>query len=94
MSINKKYFKYFIGVTVAVGSVISCGKDLNKKDPNVEDVNGYFTTSAELLNATNSIYSALHSQPLVAREWFFVHDLRADEVTSGGGQLEAPRAQM
>jgi hypothetical protein len=94
MSINKKYFKYFIVVLVAVASGLSCGKDLNKKDPNVEDVNGYFTTSDQLLNATNSIYSTLHSHPLVGREWFFIHDLRGDEVNSGGGQLEAPRAQM
>jgi hypothetical protein len=94
MSINKKYFRYFIAVFVAAGAVISCGKDLNKQDPNVENVDGYFTTSAELLNATNAIYSTLHSHPLVAREWFFVHDLRGDEVSSGGGQLEPPRAQM
>jgi hypothetical protein len=94
MSINKKYFKYFMAAIVAAGAAISCGKDLNKQDPNVENVNGYFNTSAEILNATNSIYSTLHSHPLVAREWFFIHDLRGDEVTSGGGQLEAGRAQM
>lgn len=94
MSINKKYFRYFIAVVVAAGAAVSCGKDLNKIDPNVENVDSYFTTSAELLNATNAIYSTLHSHPLVAREWFFIHDLRGDEVSSGGGQLEAPRAQM
>ena len=94
MSIKKKYFRYIIAVIVGAGAVISCGKDLNKQDPNVENVDGYFTTSAELLNATNAIYSTLHSHPLVAREWFFIHDLRGDEVSSGGGQLEAPRAQM
>ncbi|RYF47412.1 MAG: RagB/SusD family nutrient uptake outer membrane protein, partial [Cytophagaceae bacterium] len=28
------------------------------------------------------------------REWFFLHDLRSDDVATGGGQLEAPRSQI
>ena len=30
----------------------------------------------------------------MAREWFFVHDLRSDDVATGGSQLEAPRNQI
>src|SRR5690606_32445009 len=31
---------------------------------------------------------------LVGREYFFIHDLRSDEMKAGGGQLEVPRAQL
>ncbi|MHA4808683.1 RagB/SusD family nutrient uptake outer membrane protein [Flavitalea flava] len=95
MLISKNNIGFIIGgIAVVTATVLSCSKDLKKSDPNVENVDGYFKTSAEILNATNSIYSAMHSQPLVAREWFFIHDLRGDQVSSGGGQLEAPRAQI
>ena len=43
---------------------------------------------------TNAIYSVVHSAGLIAREWYFLHDLRSDDVKSGGGQLEVPRAQL
>jgi len=95
MLINKKYIpKILIGVITTTFVVVSCSKDLDKTDPNVEGVDTYFNTSAQILNATNSIYSTFHSHPVIAREWFFIHDLRGDEVTTGGGQLEPPRAQM
>src|SRR4029077_4134086 len=60
----------------------------------VVGVDQYFNNSAQIQEATNSIYSAIHSVPLCGREWFFTHDLRSDEVATGGGQLEAPRAQI
>jgi len=95
MLINKKYILTILTGTIAMTIIIvSCSKDLDKKDPNGENANTYFNTSAQILNATNAIYSTFHSVPLVAREWFFVHDLRSDEVSAGGGQLEVPRAQM
>lgn len=74
--------------------VISCSKDLNKTNPNSLPVAGYFSTSGQLLAGTNSIYAVLHSVNLVGREWFFIHDLRGDDVASGGGQLEVPRKQI
>lgn len=95
MLINKRYILTILtGAIATTVVVVSCSKDLDKKDPNYSDVNGYFTNSAQILNATNAIYSTLHSHPLIAREWFFIHDLRGDEVNAGGGQLEQPRAQM
>jgi hypothetical protein len=95
MLINRKYILTMLtGAIATTIIVVSCSKDLDKKDPNGEDAGTYFNTSAQILNATNAIYSTFHSVPLVAREWFFVHDLRSDEVSAGGGQLEVPRAQM
>ncbi len=91
----KKNYKGLVTVAViAMITIFSCDKNLNKTNPNAVTVDAYFNTSAQLLNATNSIYSTLHSPSLVGREWFFLHDLRSDEVSAGGGQLEVPRAQI
>ena len=92
---HKKLFALILagGIILSV-AIVSCEKDLNKTDPNVVGTQQYFTNSASILAATNSIYSTLHAVSLVGREWFFTHDLRSDEVATGGGQLEAPRAQI
>ncbi|BAV06029.1 Starch-binding associating with outer membrane [Filimonas lacunae] len=74
--------------------VSACSKNLDKSDPNTVPVNQYYKTAAELQSGTNAIYAAMHGNSLVAREWFFVHDLRSDDVATGGGQLEAPRGQI
>jgi tetratricopeptide (TPR) repeat protein len=74
--------------------VTACSKRLDKADPNTVPVSQFFKTAAELQAGTNAIYAALHGNSLVAREWFFVHDLRSDDVATGGGQLEAPRGQI
>jgi tetratricopeptide (TPR) repeat protein len=79
---------------LAIVTVFSCTKNLNKTNPNALPVTGYFNTSAELLQGTNSIYAVMHSVNMVGREWFFIHDLRSDDVASGGGQLEVARAQI
>ncbi|MEO6721851.1 MAG: RagB/SusD family nutrient uptake outer membrane protein [Ferruginibacter sp.] len=81
------------GLVVAI-TIISCDKNLDKSDPNAVTVDSYFKNSTELLKGTNAIYSVFHSNPLVSREWFFVHDTRSDEVATGGPQLEQPRAQL
>jgi hypothetical protein len=95
MILKKKYAGLIgAGAIITALTIISCEKDLNKTDPNVQGISQYFTNSASILTATNSIYSAVHSLPLVGREWFFTHDLRSDDVATGGGQLEAPRAQI
>lgn len=72
----------------------SCTKNLNKVNTSFPTVSSYFKNSDELLKGTNAIYSIFHSGSLIGREWFFVHDLRSDDVVSGGGQLEVPRAQI
>jgi tetratricopeptide (TPR) repeat protein len=75
-------------------TIFSCEKKLDKSNPNSVTVDKFFKTAAELQAGTNSIYSVLHSNSLIAREWFFLHDLRSDDVATGGGQLEAPRNQL
>jgi starch-binding outer membrane protein, SusD/RagB family len=79
---------------LAITVIVSCAKNLEKFNPNVLTVESYFKTSDEIVKGTNSIYSVLKSPNLVAREWFFLHDTRGDEMSTGGGQLEAERLQM
>jgi len=74
--------------------LFSCKKDLDTTNPNVVPTDSYFKNSAELVAGTNAIYAAWHGTGLVAREWFFLHDLRSDDVVSGGSQLESPRNQI
>ena len=91
----KKIYKGIVTLCfITTFTIISCDKDLDKTNPNSVTTDAYFNTSGQLQNATNSIYSTLHSPSLVGREWFFLHDLRSDEVSAGGGQLEVPRAQI
>ena len=81
--------------TLILGISISCNKDdLNKLDPNGVTFDTYFNNADELTAGVNSIYALVQSNSLVSREWFFTHDLRSDEMASGGGQLETPRNQM
>lgn len=80
---------------LAAGLLLAaCSKNLDKTNPNSVTVDQYYKTAAELQSGTNAIYAVLHSISLVGREWFFVHDLRSDDVATGGGQLEAPRNQI
>ncbi len=88
-------YKALAGVVLTAGIiVIACNKQLDKTDPSHPTLETYFKNSAELLSGTNAIYSIFHAGALVGREWFFVHDLRSDDVASGGSQLEGPRAQI
>jgi starch-binding outer membrane protein, SusD/RagB family len=93
-----KYSSLYKGVLLTsimtVAFVISCTRDLDKTDPSRPTLDSYFKNSAELLKGTNAIYSVVHSASLVAREWYFLHDLRSDDVKPGGGQLEIPRRQV
>lgn len=80
---------------LAIGIVTSCSEeDLNKVNPNGVTFDTYFNNEAELTAGVNSIYAMVQSNSLVSREWFFTHDLRGDEMASGGGQLETPRNQL
>ena len=75
--------------------VVSCNEeDLDKLNPNGVTFDTYFNNAAELTAGVNSIYSIVQGLNLGAREYFFLHDMRGDDVASGGGQLEAHRAQM
>jgi hypothetical protein len=93
MKSNKTY-KYLVSIGFVVAVIFSCKKGLDTNNPNVVTTSNYFKNSSELTAATNAIYSTWHASNLVAREWFFLHDLRSDDVSSGGSQLEAPRNQI
>lgn len=93
MKTNKTY-KYLASILSVIAIIISCNKSLNTSNPNVVPTSSYFKNSSELTAGTYAIYSAWHGSNLVGREWFFLHDLRSDDVVSGGSQLEAPRNQI
>jgi len=67
---------------------------LDKVNPNNGLPESYYLTNDELTKGVNAIYAVAQSISLVAREWFFIHDLRSDDMATGGGQLEVPRAQL
>lgn len=79
---------------IAVIITFSCNKSLNTVNPNVVSTSDYFNTSSQLVEAVNATYGAWRGSNLVGREWFFLHDLRSDDVATGGSQLEAPRHQI
>jgi hypothetical protein len=93
---TKKIFLWSaLTATIVTATINSCKKgSLNTSDPNNVTTNLYYKTSDQLTKGVNAIYVSIHSLGLVSREWFFIHDLRSDEVASGGGQLEAPRGQI
>jgi tetratricopeptide (TPR) repeat protein len=86
-------YKYICIVCLLLAGT-GCTKDLDKTNPAYATLDKYFKNSAELTNGTNAIYSIFHAGSLIGREWFFVHDLRSDDVSTGGGQLEIPRGQI
>ena len=74
---------------------LSCTPDkLNKTNPNQLTPDNFYKNASELTKAVNSIYAMIQSNSLVSREYFFLHDLRSDDVATGGGQLETPRNQL
>lgn len=94
MRYRKLYKIFTAAVLSAFIMAMACNRQLDKLDPSHPTLETYFKNSQELLGGTNAIYSIFHSGSLVGREWFFLHDLRSDDVSSGGGQLEVPRAQI
>ncbi|GAB3778527.1 RagB/SusD family nutrient uptake outer membrane protein [Spirosoma horti] len=86
---------YWTTGIVAMGLFFGCSTNsLDKVNPNQVITDNYYKTSDELLKGVNSVYAVWQSANLTGREWFFVQDLRSDDVASGGGQLEAPRSQI
>ncbi len=83
-----------VSCLLTIGVFTSCENNLDLTDPSYPTTQSYYKNSSQLLKGTNAIYSILHSGSLVAREWFFVHDLRSDEVFPGGSQLEPARRQL
>src|SRR6187402_1337450 len=93
----KRKIKHVSVLTIAIIIIatFSCKKSaLDKNNPNSVSSANYFNTSGQLVEATNAVYSAWHSANLVGREWFFLHDMRGDDMATGGSQLEAARNQI
>src|SRR5690606_14262495 len=82
-------------LALAVFFVDACSEsDLDKTNPNELVVSTYYQTEDELVNGVNAIYGTISSANLFSREYFFTHDLRDDDNSSGGSQLETPRNQI
>ena len=72
---------------IGLSTILSCeNTDLEKVNPNGVTFETYFTNDNELIAGVNAAYSTLQGFGLGAREWFFTHDLRSDEMASGGGE--------
>lgn len=84
-------FESFLALLLAAG----CSEaDLNKINPNRVTFDTYFNNAEELTAGVNAVYAITQSASLVNRQWYYTHDLRGDEMTSGGGQLEAAKNQI
>ena len=90
----KKLFIRIFSFLSLVSFLSSCDFELNKVNPNSITVENFYQTENDLTSAVNATYAVLQDQTLVSREWFFVHDLRGDDMATGGGQLETPRYQL
>lgn len=80
---------------VAFALMSGCSDDLlNKVNPNDLSTETYFLNERELITGVNSVYAAWQGLDLYAREYFFIHDLRGDDMKPGGEQLELQRRQV
>jgi len=80
---------------VSIVLLMSCQESLiNNTNPNGVYPKNFFSNESELTQGVNGVYAIAQGFNLTAREWWFLHDLRSDEMASGGGQLEVPRAQL
>src|SRR5690606_16233247 len=87
--------KTIIAFCVCVFISVSCDESLlDKVNTNKQTTETYYKTIEDISSAVNGIYAVLQSNNLGGREWFFLHDLRSDEMASGGGHLETPRNQV
>ncbi len=87
--------KVLLLVLAVVAFTTSCNDSLlDTKNPNQITNDAFYTTLDQIGTSVNAIYAVLQGNRLVGREYFFVHDLRSDEMKPGGTQLEVPRAQL
>jgi starch-binding outer membrane protein, SusD/RagB family len=90
----KKRLMLKIGM-LAIVLLMACSESLlDKKNPNGGTPESFYVNELQLTQGVNSIYAIIQGFGLTAREWWFVHDLRSDEMATGGGQLETPRSQL
>lgn len=83
----------YIGV-LSLSIAFGCNDELNKTNPGSLTSDSYFSNTTELESGVTAVYGLLTGSNLFGREYFFTNDLRSDDFATGGGQLEAPRAQM
>jgi len=87
--------KIIFFTVVASLIVSSCGESvLDRKSTTNVTTDAYYKTVDELNSALTGTYAILQGTNLGGREYFFLHDLRSDDVASGGGQLETARNQV
>jgi starch-binding outer membrane protein, SusD/RagB family len=80
---------------LAILLLMACSESLlDKQNPNGGTPESFYADETQLTQGVNAVYAIAQGFGLVAREWFFVHDLRSDDMVTGGGQLEAPRNQI
>lgn len=72
----------FLSIIVIVMQT-GCDADiLDIKNPNNYDTGTYFTNEAELLKATNAIYSGFYFSGLYSREYYFLFDLMGNDAST------------
>lgn len=84
-------FILFLGI---LGLFSACDSELEKTNPNNILINTYYSSIGDVTSAVNGIYAGLQDPQVISREWFFVNDLRGDDMEAGGAQLEVPRNQI
>lgn len=87
--------KLILSLVGVLAFTLSCNDNiLDKANPNEFTADSFYKTDDQVVSAVNAAYSSLQSLDLFCREYFFLHDMRGDDVASGGGQLETHRAQL
>jgi starch-binding outer membrane protein, SusD/RagB family len=87
--------KVILSLIGLLAFVLSCNDNiLDKSNPNEFTPQSFYKNGDQIVGAVNAVYSSLQSLDLFCREYFFLHDMRGDDVASGGGQLETHRAQL
>lgn len=80
---------FIITITCCI-IAFSCSEDLlTKENKNAQTTETFFKNTAELKSGVTGVYAILQSPDLYSRERFFLHDLRSDDMASGGGGLGA-----
>jgi len=80
---------------VSLVLLMACSESLlDKSNPNGDVNTTFYGNADQLTQGVNAAYAVLQSYDIGGREFFFNHDMRSDDVATGGGQLEAARAQI
>jgi starch-binding outer membrane protein, SusD/RagB family len=87
--------KLILSLVATLAFTVSCNDNLlDRTNPNEFTPDSFYKNGDQIVGAVNAVYSSLQSLDLFCREYFFLHDMRGDDVASGGGQLETHRAQL